>query len=57
MPDQNLPDLDPDEIRDEMHSAVQRIREQFRRRHPDAIEPQQEPDILRESETPKVALS
>jgi hypothetical protein len=51
MPDQKQPDLDPDEVRDEMHSAVERIREEFRRRHPDTIEP--EPDLLRESETPK----
>jgi len=51
MPDQKQPDLDPDEVRDEMHSAVERIREEFRRRHPDTIEP--EPDLLRESETSK----
>lgn len=51
MPDQKPPDIDPDEVRDEMHSAVERIREQFRSRHPEEIEP--EPDLLRESEKPK----
>jgi hypothetical protein len=53
MPDQKAPDLDPDEVRDEMHSAVERIREHFRKRHSDIIEPEQEPDLRRESETPK----
>jgi hypothetical protein len=51
MPDQQPPDIDPDEVRDEMHSAVERIREQFRRRHPDMTEPEPEPDLPRESET------
>jgi hypothetical protein len=55
MPDPK--DLDPDEVRDEMHTAVERIREDFRRRHPDAIEPEQEPDLLRASETPKAGSS
>jgi hypothetical protein len=55
MLDQELPDIDPDEVRDEMRSAVERIREQFRRRHPDAIEPEPEPDLLRESETRKTS--
>jgi hypothetical protein len=53
MPEQKPPDLDPDEVREEMHSAVERIREEFRKRHPDKIEPEPEPDLLRESEAPK----
>lgn len=57
MPDQNLPDLDPDEIRDEIHSAVERIREEFRKRHSDATEAVGEPDLLRESEAHKAELS
>ena len=51
MPDEE--DLNPDEIREEMRSAVERIREEFRRRHPDTVEPEPEPGILSESEPRK----
>jgi hypothetical protein len=38
-------DLDPDELREEMHSVVERIRDRL----PDVLEPEPVPDLLREA--------
>jgi hypothetical protein len=46
MPNGEDIDLDPEEVRREMHSAVERIRKKFA----DRTEPESEPDLLSESE-------
>jgi hypothetical protein len=43
-------DLDPDEVRQAMHSAVENIRERL----PTIIEPEPEPKLLGESKTSKL---
>jgi hypothetical protein len=49
MPDEKDSSLDPDEVREEIHSAVERIREQL----PDLIESEPGPDLLKEPTPPR----